>query len=100
MQFINFINFNLFIFFLGSWGLLLNNKNIIIMLMAIEILLVSINLNFITFSIFIDDIIGHLFTLYILTVAAAEVSIGLAIIMVYFRNKGDIKVRLITALRI
>lgn len=87
------------IFSLGVWGLLLNNKNVLIMLMAIEIILVSINLNFIIFSIFLDDLVGHVFAIYILTVAAAEISIGLAIMMVYYREKGDIQTTKISTLR-
>ena len=76
----------------GIIGLILNRKNILIIIMSLEIMLLAINLNFITFSIYLDDLLGQMFVLYILTVAATESSIGLAILVVFFRIK---KTRLI-----
>ena len=83
---------NSFLFCLGLFGIIFNRQNIIIILMSIELLLLSINLNFVYFSVFIDDIIGQVFSLIILTVAAAESAIGLAIIISIFKNSGDISI--------
>ena len=80
------------IFTLGVLGIFLNKKNLIIILMSIELILLSVNINLISFSIFTGDIIGQIFTMLILTVAAAEAAIGLAIIVVYYRNRGSIRV--------
>ena len=87
------------LFLLGLSGIFLNRKNIIILLMSIELMLLSINFNFIIFSIFLDDILGQLFALLVLTVAAAESAIGLAILVVYFRNKGGIDITKINELK-
>ena len=80
------------IFFLGVIGIFLNRKNIIVILMSIELILLAVNINLISFSIFSGDIVGQIFTMLILTVAAAEAAIGLAIIVVFYRNKGSIRV--------
>ena len=80
------------IFFLGVIGIFLNRKNIIVILMSVELLLLAVNINLISFSIFSGDIVGQIFTMLILTVAAAEAAIGLAIIVVFYRNKGSIRV--------
>ncbi|MGV2333214.1 MAG UNVERIFIED_CONTAM: NADH-quinone oxidoreductase subunit NuoK [Planctomycetaceae bacterium] len=82
-----------FIFVIGIAGIFLNRKNIIILLMSIELMLLSVNINFVAFSSFLADIHGQIFTLFILTVAAAEAAIGLAILVIYFRNKGNIAVQ-------
>jgi len=92
-----FIAFILFIF--GLSGIFLNRKNIIIMLMSIELMLLAINFNFIIFSVFLDDIIGQLFALLILTVAAAESAIGLAILVIYYRIRGVIAIELINLMK-
>ena len=84
----------LWVFIIGSWGLFFNQRNLIITLISIELLLVSVNLLFITTSIFIDDFIGQLFALFILTIAAAEASIGLAIIIIFYRLKGSLSINL------
>ena len=84
MNILNYFIFTFFLFCLGLFGIILNRQNIIIILMSIELLLLSINLNFIYFSVIIDDIIGQVFSLLILTVAAAESAIGLAIMIVFF----------------
>ena len=80
------------IFTIGVVGIFLNRKNIIVILMSVELILLAVNINLVSFSIFMSDITGQIFTLYILTVAAAEAAIGLAIIVVYYRNKGSIRV--------
>ena len=78
------------LFFIGILGLVLNRKNIIITLMALELMLLAVNLNFIIFSVYLDDIVGEVFVLFILTIAATESSIGLALLMVYFKLKNSI----------
>ena len=80
------------IFFLGVIGIFLNRKNVIVILMSIELILLAVNINLISFSIFSGDIMGQVFTMLILTVAAAEAAIGLAIIVIYYRNRGSIRV--------
>ena len=79
-----------FIFIIGTLGLVLNRKNILIIIMSIELMLLSVNLNFIIFSIYLDDIIGQLFVIFILTVAATESAIGLSILSVYYKVKQTI----------
>jgi NADH-quinone oxidoreductase subunit K len=78
------------LFFIGILGLVLNRKNIIITLMALELMLLAVNLNFIIFSVYLDDVVGQVFVLFILTIAATESSIGLALLMVYFKLKNSI----------
>ena len=80
------------LFVIGIFGVFLNKKNIIIILMSIELMLLSVNINFVAFSSYLNDIMGQIFSLLILTVAAAEAAIGLAILVIYFRNKGSISV--------
>ena len=80
------------LFVIGIFGIFVNRKNVIIMLMSIELILLSVNINFISFSVFLGDLVGQVFTLFILTVAAAEAAIGLAIIVCFFRNRGTIAV--------
>jgi NADH-quinone oxidoreductase subunit K len=92
MSILNHFIINFFLFCLGLFGIILNRQNIIIVLMSIELLLLSINLNFIYFSVFIDDVIGQIFSLLILTVAAAESAIGLAILILFFKIYGDISI--------
>tara|TARA_Y100000748_G_scaffold111347_1_gene93200 strand:+ start:296 stop:607 length:312 start_codon:yes stop_codon:yes gene_type:complete len=87
------------IFSIGLAGVFLNRKNIIVILMSIELILLAVNINLVSFSIFINDLTGQIFTLFILTVAAAEAAIGLAIIVVYFRNSGTIRVEEIDKLK-
>ena len=79
------------IFVIGVIGIFLNRKNVIIILMSIELILLAVNINLVSFSIFTQDLTGQIFTMFILTVAAAEAAIGLAIIVVYYRNKGSIR---------
>ena len=80
------------LFSIGMLGIFLNRRSIIIILMSIELLLLSVNINFVAFSAFHQNITGQIFTMFVLTVAAAEAAIGLAILVVFFRNKGSIKV--------
>ena len=87
------------IFTIGIAGIFLNRKNIIVILMSIELILLAVNINLVAFSIFTNDISGQVFTLFILTVAAAEAAIGLAIIVVYYRNAGTISVEEINKLK-
>lgn len=78
------------IFLLGLLGLALNKRNLLIILMSIELMLIGVNLNFIFFSLHLDDLVGQLFSLYVLTIAAAESAIGLAIFTVYYKDKNTI----------
>ena len=87
------------IFTLGVLGIFLNKKNLIIILMSIELILLSVNINFIAFSAYINDISGQIFGMLTLTVAAAEAAIGLAILVVFFRNLGSIEVNKINQLK-
>ena len=87
------------IFTIGIIGIFLNRKNLIAILMCIELLLLAVNINLVSFSIFLNDLSGQIFTLFILTVAAAEAAIGLAIIVVYYRNAGSISVEDINTLK-
>ena len=87
------------IFTIGIVGIFLNRKNVIVILMSIELILLAVNINLVAFSIFINDLSGQIFTLFILTVAAAEAAIGLAIIVVYFRNSDTIRVEEIKHLK-
>ena len=87
------------IFSIGIIGIFLNRKNVIVILMSIELILLAVNINLVSFSIFINDLTGQVFTMFILTVAAAEAAIGLAIIVVYYRNKGTIRVETINSLK-
>ncbi|MQT12284.1 NADH-quinone oxidoreductase subunit NuoK [Segnochrobactrum spirostomi] len=80
------------LFTLGIFGIFLNRKNVIIILMSIELILLSVNINFVAFSAFLHDMVGQVFALLILTVAAAEAAIGLAILVVFYRNRGSIAV--------
>ena len=80
------------LFTLGVFGIFLNRKNVIIILLSVELILLSVNINLVAFSSYMGDMVGQVFTMLILTVAAAEASIGLAILVVYFRNRGTIAV--------
>jgi NADH-quinone oxidoreductase subunit K len=87
------------LFLIGTLGVFLNRRNIIVILMSIELMLLSVNLNFIAFSQYLEDLVGQVFVLFILTVAAAEAAIGLALLVVYFRNRGDIDVNDMTMMK-
>lgn len=89
---INYIlNINICLFLIGTLGLILNRKNVLITIMSIEIMLLSVNLNFIIFSIYLDDVLGYVFVLFILTIAATESAIGLAILSIFYKLKQTIQ---------
>ena len=83
------------LFTLGVFGIFLNRKNVIIILMSVELILLSVNINLVAFSSHLGDLVGQVFAMFVLTVAAAEAAIGLAILVVYFRNRGSIQVEAI-----
>lgn len=80
------------LFTLGIFGIFLNRKNVIIILMSVELMLLAVNVNLVAFSAFLGDLVGQVFTMFVLTVAAAEAAIGLAIVVVFYRNRGSIEV--------
>ena len=89
---INYIlNVIIILFLIGALGLVLNRKNVLITIMSIELMLLSVNLNFIIFSIYLDDVVGYIFVLFILTIAATESAIGLAILSIYYKLKQTIQ---------
>jgi len=87
------------IFTIGIIGIFLNRKNVIIILMSIELILLAVNINLVSFSIYLQNLIGQVFAMFILTVAAAEAAVGLAIIVVYYKNRGSINVEQISSLK-
>lgn len=87
------------LFTIGVFGIFLNRRNIIIILMSIELMLLAVNINFVTFSAHLGDLTGQVFTMFILTVAAAEAAIGLAILVIFFRRQGSIAVEDVSHLR-
>ena len=87
------------LFTLGIFGIFLNRKNVIVILMSVELILLAVNINFVAFSSFLHDMVGQVFAMFVLTVAAAEAAIGLAILVVYFRNRGTIEVEDINAMK-
>ena len=87
------------LFVIGIFGIFLNRRNVIIVLMSIEIMLLAINLNMVAFSYFLDDFEGQIFSMFILTVAAAEAAIGLAILVCYFRNRGSISIESVNSMK-
>ncbi|MGI8943903.1 MAG: NADH-quinone oxidoreductase subunit NuoK [Qipengyuania sp.] len=88
----HFVIVSAILFVLGVLGIFLNRKNIIVILMAIELILLAVNLNLVAFSAFLGDLVGQVFAMFVLTVAAAEAAIGLAILVIYFRGRGTIAV--------
>ena len=88
----HFLAVSAILFVLGVFGIFLNRKNVIVILMAIELILLAVNINLIAFSVFLNDMVGQVFAMFVLTVAAAEAAIGLAILVIYFRNRGTIAV--------
>jgi NADH-quinone oxidoreductase subunit K len=87
------------LFTIGIFGILVNRKNVIIMLMSVELMLLAVNLNLVAFSSFLNDLVGQIFALLVLTVAAAEAAIGLAILVAFFRNRGSIAVEDINSMK-
>jgi NADH-quinone oxidoreductase subunit K len=90
---------NILLFLIGVFGILFNRKSILVVLMCIELLLLSVNLNFLLFSVYLDDFYGQIFSLFILTIAASEAAIGLAILILYYRLRGNISINQIATLR-
>jgi len=88
----HYLTLSAIIFAIGITGIFLNRKNVIIILMSIELILVAVNINLVSFSIYLQDLTGQVFAMFILTVAAAEAAVGLAIIVAYYKNKGSIHV--------
>lgn len=88
----HFLTVSAVLFTIGVVGIFVNRKNIIVILMAIELILLSVNINLVAFAVFSGTIVGQIFAMLVLTVAAAEAAVGLAILVVYFRNRGDIAV--------
>ena len=95
----HYLTLGAIIFTIGIIGIFLNRKNIIVILMSIELILLAVNINLVSFSVFFNDLIGQIFVLFILTVAAAEAAIGLAIIVAYYRNTGTVHVEEIDSLK-
>jgi NADH-quinone oxidoreductase subunit K len=87
------------LFVIGIFGIFLNRKNVIIILMSIELMLLAVNINLVAFSAYLGDLTGQVFTLFVLTVAAAEAAIGLAILVCFFRNRGTIAVEDVSNMR-
>jgi NADH-quinone oxidoreductase subunit K len=87
------------LFTIGVFGIFLNRKNVIVILMSVELILLAVNINFVAFSVQLADLAGQVFAMFVLTVAAAEAAIGLAIVVVYFRNRGSIEVEDINLMR-
>lgn len=90
---------NIFLFFIGIFGIISNRRSILVILMCIELILLSVNLNFILFSVYLDDFYGQVFSLFILTIAAAESAIGLAILILYYRIRGKILINQVATLK-
>jgi NADH-quinone oxidoreductase subunit K len=88
----HFLTVAAILFTIGVFGIFLNRKNVIVILMSVELILLSVNINFVAFSAHLDDLAGQVFALLVLTVAAAETAIGLAILVIFFRNRGSIAV--------
>ena len=88
----HYLTVSAILFTLGVFGIFLNRKNVIIILMSIELILLAVNINLVSFSSFLGDIVGQVYALFVLTVAAAEAAIGLAILVVFYRNRGSIAV--------
>ena len=95
----HYLTLGAIIFSLGTLGIFLNRKNVIIILMSIELILLAVNINLVSFSIYLQNLVGQIFTMFILTVAAAEAAVGLAIIVLYYKNKGSINVEQISSLK-
>lgn len=88
----HYLTLSAILFTIGVFGIFLNRKNVIVILMSVELILLAVNINMVAFSVYLHDLVGQIFTMFILTVAAAEAAIGLAILVVYFRNRGTIAV--------
>jgi len=99
MDHFSFSSIALVLFLLGMWGIFLNRKNVLVMLMSIELMLLAVNMHFVIFSVYIDDLMGQVFALFVLTVAAAESAIGLALLVISYRIRGTISIELLNHLQ-
>ena len=99
MDIVNYLAVAMSLFLLCIWGIFMNRNNILVMLMSIELMLLAVNMNFLVFSVYLDDVLGQVFALFVLTVAAAESAIGLALLVVYYRIRGTIQVEYIKLIR-
>ena len=95
----HFLTVSAILFTLGVFGIFLNRKNVIVILMCVELMLLAVNINLVAFSVYQGNIVGQIFAMLVLTVAAAEAAIGLAILVVYFRNRGTVEVEDINAMK-
>ena len=95
----HYLTLGAIIFVIGIIGIFLSRKNVIIILMSIELILLAVNINLVSFSVYSQNLVGQVFTMFILTVAAAEAAVGLAIIVIYYKNKGSIHVEHISSLK-
>ena len=95
----HYLTLSAILFTTGVFGIFLNRKNVIIIMMSIELILLAVNINFVAFSAYLSDLSGQIFAMFVLTVAAGEAAIGLAIVVVYFRNRGSIEVDDINLMR-
>ena len=95
----HYLTLGAIIFVIGIIGIFLNRKNVIMILMSIELILLAVNINLVSFSVYSQNLVGQVFTMFILTVAAAEAAVGLAIIVIYYKNKGSIHVEHINSLK-
>lgn len=95
----HYLSFAAVIFTIGIFGIFLNRKNVIIILMSVELMLLAVNINLVAFSAELGDLVGQVFAMFVLTVAAAEAAVGLAILVIFFRNRGTIAVEDINVMR-
>ena len=95
----NFVILSAILFSIGVSGMFLNRKNIISLLMSIELMLLAVNINFVAFSAFLHDLVGQIFAIFVLTVAGAEAAIGLAILVIYFQNRNTIEIKSISSMK-
>jgi NADH-quinone oxidoreductase subunit K len=95
----NFVILSAILFSIGVSGMFLNRKNIISLLMSIELMLLAVNINFVAFSAFLHDLVGQIFAIFVLTVAGAEAAIGLAILVIYFQNRHTIEIKSISSMK-
>ena len=95
----HFITLSIILFCIGIGGIFLNRKNIISILMSIELMLLAVNINFVSFSVYLHDLLGQIFAIFVLTVAGAEAAIGLAILVVYFNNRKNIELENISSMK-
>lgn len=98
LEITHFIILSSILFCIGMSGIFLNRKNVISLLMSVELILLSVNINFVAFSSFLNDLVGQIFAIFVLTVAAAEAAIGLAILVIYFRNRQTIEIDSISSM--